>query len=120
MKNLTCSLAFFALSFTAGASIAPQMINLNMQFRTHEQVVESDLAMPFYQTAEIEKKVGKKNYLISLVPKQGAMPDEVAIEIKFLRHSNNTPFYKKEIIAKLNQKTSITAKGVTINFTPVI
>jgi hypothetical protein len=91
-----------------------------MQFRTMDHVVDSNLAMPFYQTAEIEKKVGKKNYLISIIPKEGANSNEIALEIKFLRHSNNLPFFKKEIIAKLNQKSTLTAKGVTINFTPVI
>jgi hypothetical protein len=113
---------FFSLtySFSAQSSIGPQMVNLNMQFRSHDQTIKSDLSMPLYQTAEIEKKFGKKNYLISLNPKQGKNTDEVNIEVKFLRPSNSKVFYKKDIVAKINQQTIISAKGMVIQLTPVI
>jgi hypothetical protein len=115
---------FFSLGLQANiappSSLNPQMINLNMQFRSHEQTIKSDLSMPLYQTAEIEKKFGKKNYLISLNPRQGKNVDEVNIEVKFLRPSNSKVFYKKEIVAKLNQASVISAKGMVIHLTPVI
>jgi hypothetical protein len=109
---------FFSLS--ASANIGPQMINLNLQFRAHDVSLKSDLSMPLYQTAEIEKKLGKKNYLISFNPRQGKNSDEVMIEIKFLRPSNSKVIYKKDIVAKLNQQSIISAKGMMIQLTPVI
>jgi hypothetical protein len=117
LLTLLISIFFTA---TAHSSIGPQMVNLNMQFRSHEQTIKSDLSMPLYQTAEIEKKFGKKNYLISFNPKQGKKSDEVNIEVKFLRPSNSKVFYKKEIVAKINQQTIISAKGMVIQLTPVI
>jgi hypothetical protein len=119
-RTLLALVSSIFFSYQAYGSIAPQMINLNMQFKSHSAVVNSELSMPMYQTAEIEKQVGKKNYLISLNPRHGKNPDEVHIEVKFLRHSNLTAFYKTEIITKINQKASFTAKGVTINLTPII
>lgn len=109
---------FFSLN--THASIGPQMVNLNMQFKAREHTAKSDLSMPLYQTAEIEKKLGNKNYLISLNPRQGKKSDEVNIEVKFLRPSNSKVIYKKEIVAKLNQQSVISAKGMMIQLTPVI
>ena len=121
LLSLLISIFFYsAISSSTQASIGPQMVNLNMQFRSHEQTIKSDLSMPLYQTAEIEKKFGKKNYLISFNPKQGKKSDEVNIEVKFLRPSNSKVFYKKEVIAKINQQTIISAKGMVIQLTPVI
>lgn len=107
-------------SFGTQASIGPQMINLNMQFKAQDHTAKSDLSMPLYQTAEIEKKLGNKNYLISLNPRQGKNSNEVTIEVKFLRPSNSKVIYKKEIVAKLNQQSVISAKGMMIHLTPVI
>ncbi len=112
-------LAFF-LSITANASIAPQMINLNLHFKTTESSIKSDLSIPLYQTAEIEKRLGKKNYLISFNPRQGKNSDEINIEIKFLRPSNSKVLFKKQIVAKLNRQSIISAKGMMLSMTPVI
>lgn len=109
---------FFSVG--ASASIAPQMINLNMQFKAHDHTAKSELSMPLYQTAEIEKRMGKKNYLISFNPKEGKNPNEVTIEVKFLRPSNSKVIFKKEIVAKLNHQSIISAKGMMIELTPVI
>ena len=127
MKNTTCRFLllisiFFA--FNANASIAPvsntQMINLNMHFKAQAHSAKSELSMPLYQTAEIEKKLGKKNYLISLNPRQGKNLNEVTIEVKFLKPSNSKVIFKKEIVAKLNQQSVISSHGMMLQLTPVI
>lgn len=118
-----------AFSFEANASIAPsskaetipQMINLNMQFKAKNKTINSDLVMPFYQTAEIEKKFDKKNnILIEVNPRHGKNSNEVSIEMKFYKASGAKAFAKKEIIAKLGEESKITVKGMTIKVTPVL
>ena len=96
------------------------MINLNMHFKAQAHSAKSELSMPLYQTAEIEKKLGKKNYLISLNPRQGKNLNEVTIEVKFLKPSNSKVIFKKEIVAKLNQQSVISSHGMMLQLTPVI
>ncbi len=112
--------SLFIFSATTHASIAPQMINLNLKFKANDQIANSELTMPLYQTAELEKKLGKKNYFMSFVPRQGDRPGEVAIEIKFMKQNNSKVIFKKEVIAKLNQQSIISAQGMMIQLTPVI
>lgn len=122
---------FGNFSFEAKASIAPveatkseanpQMINLNMQFKTRHKTVKSDLAMPFYQTAEIEKKFdSKNNVLIEVNPRHGKNSNEVSIELKFFKASGAKAFAKKEIIAKLGEESKVTVKGMTVKVTPLL
>ncbi|MFA6238551.1 MAG: hypothetical protein WC635_14550 [Bacteriovorax sp.] len=100
---------------------APQMINLNMQFKSNNKTMTSDLAMPFYQTAALEKKFDKKNnVLIEVNPRRGKNSDEVSIEMKFYKTSGARAFAKKEIIAKLGVESKFTIKGMTVNITPVL
>lgn len=117
------------LSFSANASQAPvskfesspQMINLNMQFKSKNKTMKSDLAMPFYQTAEIEKKFDKKNnILIEVNPKRGKNSNEVAIEMKFYKASGARAFAKKQIVAKFGVESKISVKGMTVRVTPVL
>lgn len=120
---------FGSFSFKASASISPntktdanpQMINLNMQFKAKNKTMKSDLAMPFYQTAEIEKKFDKKNnILIEVNPRRGKNSNEVSIEMKFYKASGARAFAKKEIIAKLGEESRVTVKGMTVKVTPVL
>lgn len=116
-------------SLKANASIAPsskadaypQMINLNMQFKANNKTMKSDLAMPFYQTAEIEKKFDKKNnVLIEVNPRRTKNSNEVSIEMRFYKASGARAFAKKEIIAKLGVESKISVKGMTVRVTPVL
>lgn len=121
-KSILLIVFFLFLTSKAFSSInaRPQMINLNMQFKSHNKVVKSDLAMPFYQTAEIEKKIDKKNVLIEVNPRLGKNDDEVSIEMKFYKSSGSKAFAKKEIIAKIGEESKISVKGLTIRVTPVL
>ncbi len=76
--------------------------------------------MPFYQTAELERKINNKNVLIELNPRRGKKDNEVAIEMKFYNASGSKAFFKKEVIAKLNQESKITYRGTTVRVTPVL
>ncbi len=98
----------------------PQIINLNMQFKSKHKTVKSDLAMPFYQTAELEKKVDNKNVLIEVNPRPGKNSNEVSIEMKFYKSSGAKAFAKKEIVAKLGEESKISVKGMTVRITPVL
>lgn len=102
------------------SQLNPQMINLNMQFKSHNKILKSDLAMPFYQTAELEKKINNKNVLIEVNPRRGKNSNEVAIEIKFFKQSGQKAFAKKEIIAKLGEESKISVKGISMKVTPVL
>lgn len=109
-----------SFSNPAKAEINPQIINLNMQFKARNKTVKSELAMPFYQTAEIEKRFDNKNVLIEVNPRRGKNSNEVAIEMKFFKSSGARAFAKKEFIAKLGEESKIRVKGMTVKVTPVL
>lgn len=108
-----------AFSSTDG-SLGSQLVNLNLHIKSRNTNSKSSLAMPFYQTAELERKIDNKNVLIELNPRHGKKADEVAIEMKFYKASGSKAFYKKEIIAKLNQETKVSYRGTTVRVTPVL
>jgi hypothetical protein len=91
-----------------------------MQFKSRNKVVKSDLAMPFYQTAELEKKVDNKNVLIEVNPRRGKNSNEVEIEMKFYKASGARAFAKKEIVAKLGEESKVSVKGLTVRVTPAL
>ena len=97
-----------------------QMINLNMQFKANNKTLKSDLAIPFYQTAELEKHFNNKNVLIEVNPRRGKNSNEVAIEMRFYKTSGAKAFAKKEIIAKIGEESKISVKGMTVSVTPVL
>lgn len=99
----------------------PQMISLNLQFRAKNKMVSSDLVMPFYQKAEFEKTVGDKNVFVELNPRRGKSADEISLEMKLFRAGGGgKPFYKKEFIAKVNQESKLTMRGMSVKVTPVL
>jgi hypothetical protein len=118
--------SFSALATTSPVELPktetfPQMINLNMQFKAKNKSMKSDLAMPFYQTAEIERVFDdKNNVFIEVNPRYGKNNNEVSIEMKFFKSSGARAFAKKEIIAKLGEESKIMVKGMTIKVTPVL
>lgn len=115
--------AVSVLSINAIASIAPmdsQMVNLNIQIKGKSKIVSSDLAMPFYQTAELEKKVDDKSYYFIVNPKKGKNPQEVELEVKLYNSKKSKVIAKKEIITKINQETVVSMKGVMFKFTAAI
>jgi hypothetical protein len=97
-----------------------QMINLNMKFKAKNQVLKSELAIPYYQTAELEKRFDNKNVLIEVNPRRGKNSNEVEIEMKFYKSSGARAFAKKEIIAKIGEESKISVKGMTVRVTPVL
>lgn len=117
---LVSFLVLGAFSTSVKADINPQMINLNMQFKTKKKTLKSDLAMPFYQTAELENKFDDKKGLIEINPRLGKNKDEVAIEMKFYKSSGSKAYAKKEIIAKLGEESKVSVKGMTVRITPVL
>jgi len=108
------------LSNISSANVDSQMVNLNMQIKTKHKSVKTDLAMPFYQTAEIEKTIDKKNYTFEVNPKKGKNPDEIEIEVKLFNKDHSKTISKKEIVAKINKQSLISMKGITIKVTPEI
>jgi hypothetical protein len=76
--------------------------------------------MPFYQTAELEKKVDNKNYYFIVNPKKGKNPQEVELEVKLYNSKKSKIIAKKEITAKMNQETVVSMKGVMFKFTAAI
>lgn len=97
-----------------------QMVNLNLQLHSKNKMVKSDIALPFYQTAELEKKVGDKNVFIELNPRHGKKSDEIALEIKLSKHSGGKILFKKEIVAKINQESQINYHGMSMKVKPFI
>ena len=119
LTALVFSLASTTFANTEG-SLKAQMVNLNLHIKSKNTNSKSSLAMPFYQTAELERKIDNKNVLIELNPKLGKKAGEVAIDLKFYKASGSKAFYKKEIIAKLNQESKISYRGTTLRVTPVL
>lgn len=121
MINLIFILStLFCFSGKVTASSSPQMINLNMQFKAKNKILKSDLSIPFYQTAELEKNFDNKNILIDVNPRRGKNKNEVEIEMKFYKSSGAKAFAKKEFIAKLGEESKISVKGMTVRVTPVL
>ena len=133
IKNISFLIVLFAhlgmFSFSAYADLAdlpkiearPQMINLDMQFKAKNKIMKSYLAMPFYQTAEIEKVFDEKNNVfIEVNPRYGKKDNEVSIEMKFSRSGNSKAFAVKEILAKIGEESRIKVKGMTIKVTPIL
>ena len=121
LKKIVLSLTLLS-SFEVMGSIPAntQMVNRNLSFRSKNSNSKSTLAMPFYQTAELERKINNKNVLIEVNPRRGKKDNEVAIEMKFYNASGSKAFFKKEVIAKLNQESKITYRGTTVRVTPVL
>jgi len=111
----------FLMSFNiAIASVNPnsQLVNLNLQIKSKNKITSSDLMMPFYQSAELEKMIGNRNVFIELNPKRGKLLDEISLEVKFSNASGAKAFFKKEIVAKVNQLSKISYKGITLQVKP--
>lgn len=120
---LIVMIAIFGTSLFSTISKADsdsQMINLNMKFKAKNQVLKSELAIPYYQTAELEKRFDNKNVLIEVNPRRGKNSNEVEIEMKFYKSSGARAFAKKEIIAKIGEESKISVKGMTVRVTPVL
>jgi hypothetical protein len=97
-----------------------QMVNLNIQFRSRNKTVKSNLTMPFYQTAEFERFVGDKNVLVELNPRRGKNADEIALEMKLYHVGGGKPFYKKDFIAKINQDSTLNMRGMSVRVRPIV
>lgn len=97
-----------------------QLVNLNFQIKSKNKMVKSELMMPFYQTAELERKIGDKNILIEINPRRGKNADEVSLDMKFYKGAGMKAFYKKEIIAKLNEDSKISFRGMSLKVRPVL
>lgn len=97
-----------------------QLVNLNFQIKSKNKMVKSELMMPFYQTAELERKIGDKNILIEINPRRGKNSDEIALDMKFYKTAGSKAFYKKEIIAKLNEDSKVSFRGMSLKVRPVL
>ena len=97
-----------------------QLVNLNLQLKSRNEVVKSNLMMPFYQTAELQKNIGNKNVLIEMSPRRGKNAGEISLEMKFYRSSGGRPFFKKEFIAKINEESKLSVRGLSVKVKPVI
>lgn len=120
LASLEATAAINPRAMTAPTTNNAQMVNLNLQIQSRNKTVKSDLMMPFYQTAELQKKVGGKDVLIELNPRRGKNAGEIALEMKFYKASGSKAFYKKEIIAKVNQESRVSFRGMSVRVKPVL
>lgn len=118
IASFEASAAINSKALSASGSNNAQLVNLNLQIKSRNKTVKSDLMMPFYQTAELERKVGDKNVLIELNPRRGKNADEINLEMKFYKASGARAFYKKEIVAKVNQDSHINIRGMQVRVRP--
>ena len=128
-----CYLSIALYTFEAISSINPklsavdedqlnksQLISLNLELKSKKDRVKTNLIMPFYQTAELERKVGEKNVMIELNPKKGKNNNEISVELKLFNQNSSKAFYKKEFVARLNEDSRITVKGFSLKVRPII
>jgi hypothetical protein len=127
IKNTFFILTLLFSTTIFATQIEQQMVNLNFQFKGNdkkstgkEKLVKSNLSMPFYQTAELEKKINNKNYLLTLNPKKGKNPSEVEILVQMMNKKGTKIIAAKEVVAKINQENIINMKGLTFKVTPEI
>jgi len=99
-----------------------QMLQLNFQFRTKTKTLRSNLSMPYYQVAEIEKSIDSKEYIFEIIPKKGKSSDEVLLEVRLknqhAKNSKKSPNHRKEILVKFNEEARVTLKGITLRIQP--
>ncbi len=107
---------FNQLTFSA---ISPQLINLNLEFKGKKDQIKSDLTVPFYQKAELEKSLDHKLHSIEIHPKKTLDPKVVELEIRYQLGKGSKPL-KKKLEVKLNESTKISLKGMTLKVTPTI
>lgn len=119
-KTWLLGLFFFTLNSVYASIDGQQMVNLNLQIKGKKKSVKSDINMPFYQTAELEKKIDNRDYYFEVNPKKGTNPNDVDIEVRLLNKNGSKIIAKKEIQAKLNKESVVSMKGVTIKVTPEI
>lgn len=133
MKKAFVVFCLCAFSLTSIASINPkavdqkidqlnrsQLVSLNLELKSKNNRVKSNLIMPFYQTAEFERKVGEKNVLIELNPKKGKNVNEISVKLKLFNQSGTRAFYKKEFVARLNEDSQISVKGLSLKVRPIL
>lgn len=121
LLSLSTQNAFSSIDTHAMNAVgSAQMVSLNLQYKTKNKVVKSNLMMPFYQTAELERQIGDKNVLIEINPKRGKLANEVALEMKFYNSAGSKAFLKKEVVAKLNEDAHFKFRGQTLKIRPVI
>lgn len=97
-----------------------QIVNLNFKVTQNKDSFSSDLAMPFYQKAEVERALGDKKYLIEFSTKRGKKDDEVAIEMRLKHSKSKIVLMKKNFTAKLNEYSKIKSHGLNIDLRPEI
>lgn len=101
------------------SSISPQLVNLNLEFVGKRGQIKSDLTIPFYQVAELEKNLDNKIHSIEINPKKTLDPKVVELEIRYQVGKGLKPL-KKKIEVKINEMTKISLRGMTLKVTPTI
>lgn len=79
----------------------------------------SDLVMPLYQKAELERRLNNKDYKIELEPKLGKNPNDVIFNVKVSKISDGHKVLANKVIkTQMNQETVLNVKGMVLEIKP--
>lgn len=107
-----------SMQVLAAIQSGSQIVNLNLSFKAKHKSVKSNLAMPFYQTAELEKTIDNKDYYFEINPKKGKNSEEIELDVRLFNKDKSKSIAHKEITIKINEEAKVSMKGVTIKIRP--
>lgn len=97
-----------------------QLVTLNLQLKSNNKLLKSELLMPFYQKAEFEKKIEGKKIFIEMTPRYGKNSNEISLELKLFKKLGARAFYKKDLVAKINEELLVKFKGASLKIKPLL
>ncbi len=98
------------------ADIDPQIVKMNLQIKSKKENHNSELAMPYYQKAELENK----DYVIELNPRKGKNKDEILLGYKLIKTKSGKSVKSGEVVLTSNKPLNVQAKGLSFKVAPVL
>lgn len=91
-----------------------QIVNLNLEIAKNNNIVRSEIVVPFYQSAEFEKQIGNQTYLIILNPKLSTSGEQVLVNMKMVNVKDKSVFMNQQFQLRPNANSTIFASGMSV------
>lgn len=105
---------YSAINPRAAKILKNQIVNLNLEIAKNNNIVRSEIVVPFYQNAEFEKQIGNQTYLIILNPKMSASGEQVLVSMKMINVKDKTVFMNQQFQLRPNANSTIFASGMSV------
>lgn len=105
---------YSAINPKAAKILKNQIVNLNLEIAKNNNIVRSEMIVPFYQSAEFEKQIGNQTYLIILNPKLSASGEQVLVNMKMVNLKDKSVFMNQQFQLRPNANSTIFASGMSV------